>query len=125
MSQSLSHHIKQLQIPSGDKVYIKPDIPLKKIKNALKSYGDENIQPDETILLLDDTLFGSAKTGLLITEDALYIKGSFCEPIAVNLKDIASISHKARKLFINGKEAIDCAMPSKSMQLRNEYGGCE
>ena len=51
---------------SRNRVFIDPDIPTKKLVNARSKY----ITRDEPIIVLvDDTLFGSAKDGLAISEN--------------------------------------------------------
>ena len=50
----------------GKDIYIVPDIPEKKLNNALKSYGND-ISYESVLALYDDTLFGSASDGFLFT----------------------------------------------------------
>lgn len=114
MSGLISQRLSELQIPSDDKIYIYPNIPYKKIRNAINSYGYSNINHEQIIILVDDTLFGSAKNGIFITDDSIYIKNSFSNPIVIQLNDIKNISYNKSKLFINGNEVIDLSMPSKS-----------
>lgn len=114
MPNLLSQRLHELQIPSDDRVFIYPNIPLKKSKNAINSYGNSTLNHDQVIILIDETLFGSAKEGIFITNDSMYIKRSFIKPIVINFKDIRQIHHNSSKLFINGEEIIDCCMPSKS-----------
>jgi len=46
-------------------------IPSKKVNNAISTYATE-VQPKDVLLLYDDTVFGSAKDGFLLTADAVY-----------------------------------------------------
>ena len=46
-------------------------IPPKKLKNAIGSYATE-VSPEDVLLLYDNTVFGSAKEGLILTPDAVY-----------------------------------------------------
>lgn len=73
MAGKISQRLSELIIPSDDKIYIHPNIPYKKIRNAINSYGYSNINHEQIIILVDDTLFGSAKNGIFITEDSIYI----------------------------------------------------
>lgn len=59
-----------------DNVYARPDIPRKKLEAAIASYAP-GVSPDEVIVLLDDTVFGGAKEGLLVTNDGIYCKQKF------------------------------------------------
>ena len=66
---------------SGRPFYFRciPDIPEKKLSNAMASYGAQGgIRPDDVLVLCDCTLFGSAKEGFLLTADRLVsTTGSF------------------------------------------------
>lgn len=46
-------------------------IPPKKLKNAITSYATE-VSPEDVLLLYDNTVFGSAKEGLILTAEAVY-----------------------------------------------------
>ena len=46
-------------------------IPPKKLNNAIATYAPK-VSPEDVLLLYDDTVFGSAKEGLLLTADAVY-----------------------------------------------------
>ena len=48
-------------------------IPPKKLNNAIASYATQ-VPPEDVLLLFDNTVFGSAKDGLLLTPDAVYWK---------------------------------------------------
>ncbi len=54
----------------GKDIYIVPNIPEKKLNNALKSYGD-GLPYESVLALYDDTLFGSATDGLLFTGEKM------------------------------------------------------
>lgn len=61
-----------------DHIYFAPDIPDKKLQNAIGSYASDLTQAD-VLLLVDNTVFRSAKTGLLITADSIYYAATFGE----------------------------------------------
>ena len=65
-----------------DKLYVHPNIPAKKIRNALDSYV-HNVKPEDVMVLLDDTLFGSGSDGVVLTKKGLFIK-----PNNMNIKRI-------------------------------------
>ncbi len=54
----------------GNDIYIVPEIPEKKLNNALKSYG-KDVSPESVLALYDDTLFGSASDGFLFTGEKM------------------------------------------------------
>jgi ribosomal protein L40E len=80
---------------SRNRVFIDPDIPTKKLVNARSKY----ITRDEPIIVLvDDTLFGSAKDGLAISENYVYAKGTLGDIKSVKLSSIRSVSSQSNKL---------------------------
>ena len=68
-----------------------PGIPQKKVRNAIKSYAPDASE-SEVLLLLDTTVFGSAKDGLFLTSDALYAHPFLGKATKVSFKDIVSIT---------------------------------
>ncbi len=54
----------------GRDIYIVPNIPEKKLNNALKSYGHD-VSFKSILALYDDTLFGSASDGFLFTGEKM------------------------------------------------------
>lgn len=82
--------------PSFDrlKIHCKPNIPEKKINNALDTYVTEHIYLTDIILLVDETVFGSAKSGLLLTCDKFYYKKDFEKPVCGELQGISDITYK-------------------------------
>jgi len=78
---------------TATKFFFASNIPPKKLKNAIKAYASE-ISESEALLLLDTTLFGSAKDGLVITGDALFAHQPFGKPVKIAFKDIKTITLK-------------------------------
>ena len=68
-----------------------PTIPQKKVRNAIKSYAPDASE-SEVLLLLDTTVFGSAKDGLLLTSDALYAHPFLGKATKVLVKEIVNIT---------------------------------
>lgn len=52
-------------------LYISPDIPPKKLDNAIAAYA-RDVQPGYVLALYDQTVFGSAKDGILFLGDRMY-----------------------------------------------------
>lgn len=78
-----------------NRVFVAPDIPAKKLVNAQSKY----ITRDEPIVvLIDDTLFGSAKDGLAISENYVYAKGTLGDIKSVKISSIRSVSSQSNKL---------------------------
>ena len=87
-----------------DRIYAHPHIPEKKLQGAISSYAPK-IQPTAVLVLLDDTLFGGAKEGLLITSDAIYYKQKFENAKRIPFSAIKNVEpgHGGRVL-VNGRE---------------------
>lgn len=84
------------------------EIPNKKLENAILSYA-KNLEPKSVVALVDDTLFGSAKNGLIFSDDALYAKEFLGEPKSIKYDEISKIYSQNRTLFINDEKFIDFA----------------
>ena len=68
-------------------IYCYPKIPREKVENALTSYAaGSGIQPEAVLILCDDTFFGRADKGFLITENQL-----ISEAGCFTLKDIQEV----------------------------------
>ncbi|MCA7024937.1 MULTISPECIES: DnaJ domain-containing protein [Stenotrophomonas] len=87
-----------------DNVYARPKIPLKKLEGAISSYA-LSVAPRDVLVLLDDTVFGGAKEGLLVTGDAIYCKQKFETPRRMLFRDIRLVdSGPDSRVMINGSE---------------------
>lgn len=85
----------------SDKVYVRPHIPAKKLQSAVNAYGN-GLSTEDVIILVDDTAFGSAKDGILITDKSIYIK-IFTEALrAYEWEAVESIDIEKRTIYING-----------------------
>ncbi|WP_404343040.1 hypothetical protein [Vreelandella venusta] len=80
-----------------DKVFVKPKIPAKKLLNAL-SYAP-GVNPDDVLILVDDTVFGGAKDGFLVTQEAI-----FCHELMTPKKQISL--HNIKEICIGEKTQI-------------------
>lgn len=93
-----------------DNVYARPKIPRKKLEGAISSYA-LSVSPRDVLVLLDDTLFGGAKEGLLVTGDEIYCKQKFDAPRRMLLRDIRLVhSGSGSRIMINGSEFFKCAV---------------
>ena len=75
---SVENYIKNNIKNAGDKVYVVPEIPEKKLNNAITAIAP-NVNPEYVLAIIDSTLFGSAKEGLIFTGEGIYKKYSFEE----------------------------------------------
>ncbi len=71
-------------------IFFAPDIPPKKLKNALEVYAGDAVF-EEVLVLIDSTVFGSAKEGALITTQKLYAHNLWDNPLKFSWKEVESI----------------------------------
>ncbi|MDR7016091.1 hypothetical protein [Acinetobacter sp. 3657] len=64
------------QLIHDPNVYLAPHIPEQKLQGAA-SYLPVSVVLSDVLMLIDDTVFGSAKAGLCLTERGIYTKESF------------------------------------------------
>ena len=83
------------------RLFVAPNIPTKKLLNALESYGG-GLARTQVLALVDETVLGSGKDGLLLTNEELRTKAAFSIPHVFKLDGIR-VSAKGRTLFINGE----------------------
>ena len=90
----------------GDgKIFFHPRIPEQKLLNALKAYATR-ISPEDVLVLLDDTLMGGAKEGMILTRDHVFFHEFLTDPITRNMSAIESISAKEDVLYINNQRVF-------------------
>lgn len=87
----------------SDNVYVAPNIPPSKLYAAINSYG-KDIQSEQVLVLIDDTVFGSAKDGLVITDSVIAMKFMMESPKVFHWKFLESVAIAKKKLFFNGRE---------------------
>ncbi len=97
-------------------IYIKPNIPLDKARNAIKSYARE-LSYDDIIILVDDTIFGNCTVGIAISNDFFISKEIFLDRNIFNLNDINDIyveSFVNSAIFIDDKKVITLSQPKRN-----------
>jgi len=70
---SVENYIKMNVVNVCDKVYVVPEIPEKKLNNAISAIAP-NVNPEYVLAIADSTLLGSAKEGIVFTGDSMYLK---------------------------------------------------
>jgi len=94
------------------RIYLQPEIPLKKFKKAHSSYlGDCELE--DVLLFIDNTFMGSGKDGLAITGTRILEKEIIEDGTYLDLKDIEKIEAHKLKVFINDEEFTDLQMLDK------------
>lgn len=90
-------------------VYRAPEIPLDKLSNALSKYG--NISSQEKVLaLIDTSLWGDAKDGILLTDRKIVWKPGFSSPEFVNYSELNwPTIWKVSKLLLSDRDEAKLA----------------
>lgn len=85
---------------------IAPNIPEKKLNNAVKAF-DYSGSVTHVIALFDNTLFGSGKEGLLFSGEQLIHRATFGEPTKVPYASIEKVMHIAEPKDGKSDKLID------------------
>lgn len=100
LSSYIHNNPNTATLNQDDAVYIAPNIPQGKLHGALSSFVPAGTNPNDVLLLIDDTVFGSAKEGLALTSTHLYCKQIMDTPKQFLLTTIQSIHFGTG--FLNG-----------------------
>ncbi|MDR2461306.1 MAG: hypothetical protein LBE38_11120 [Deltaproteobacteria bacterium] len=121
--RSLEAEFRASNVKNIEKYYFKPNIPQKKLANAIGKYA-QNADPNDVLLLFDDTTFGSADQGFLLTSNCLYIHDYQNTKMAAFPRDqIHSLKFKNDKLLVNGYFKIPhFSISPNETYWRNVYG---
>ncbi|MCK3655080.1 hypothetical protein A4G19_04655 [Pasteurellaceae bacterium Macca] len=103
------------------KIYLYPKVPKDKAKNVINAFNSKFIQEYSDIeVLIDGTLFGSAKKGIVITNKIIAIRTLNNDNIEYKLSEIKEIYVKKgildSKLFINGVKVAELTQPYASLK---------
>ncbi|MEL0659859.1 hypothetical protein V6255_11995 [Psychromonas arctica] len=106
--QNINTYIKEnIKSVSVKNVFVAPEIPEKKLNNAAKSF-DLTDNFNSIIAIFDNTVFGSAKDGIVFTGEKAVYKTSFSDPIDLIYSEFESVNH-IEKVIVNdnGKNKTD------------------
>jgi hypothetical protein len=102
-----------------NKFHFWPNIPRKKLDNVLKSYA-EGVQPSQVLLLVDNTVFGSAKDGAVLTPNQMIAHNPMEDPVRISLKDIKRVSLAeglVSNIHINDSRFLEMSIPEKQPMM--------
>lgn len=119
---NIQERIQQSQwvslLRGSDNIYFSPDIPHKKLQGAM-SYLPYGVSPNDVLMLIDDTVFGSAKAGMCLTVKGLFYKASFEDEQAYLFEHIqqveADIGILTSSILINGRDELNFSQLDKSV----------
>ncbi len=72
------------------------DINHRKAAKAIAKYGDSDLDTDDVLLLIDNTIVRSAKQGMFITDDRLFAYSEISGKYSIRLTDIKTIKLEIR-----------------------------
>lgn len=106
-----------------DYIFFFDQIPPKKLQNVLRSYA--RVQRDERpLVLVDNTTFGSARDGALLTDCRMYVHNMQEQPSICDLsamRTLLFVEGLTSKLYVNDISFLEINFPSKqSMHLFTE-----
>ncbi len=103
-------------------LYVVPDVPADKRRNALQDYADE-MTSDEVFALYDATLMGNAKDGALFAADRFVFQNSDLESAqTVRYRDLVGVTVK-RRLLGGRKVQLDINRGRATFQLTMDFSG--
>ncbi|MBJ9738765.1 J domain-containing protein [Acinetobacter oleivorans] len=119
---SISDRIQQSQwvplLRDSDNIYFSPGIPNKKLQGAM-TYLPHGVSPNDILMLIDDTVFGSAKVGMCLTAKGIFYKASFEDEQAYLFEHIqrieAHIGMITSSILINGQDELNFTQLDKGM----------
>ena len=76
-------------LPNDTRLFVK-DIPIRKREKAWRSMNVRE-EADAICLLYDDTIFGSASEGLVVTNEAVYFKNIMEHPVRLRLDRVKAV----------------------------------
>lgn len=101
-SEKLGFLCSQLKL---DGVFPAPGIPKEKVASALKVH-DLGIQGKDVLLLVDDTLLGGGRDGLIITDTLIAAKEIMQAPRFFYWDEVEEISIKKKTVYCNGRPLV-------------------
>ena len=78
------------------KVFISPNIPEKKLNNAIAAYA-KDVVPNYVLGIVDTTLFGGAKEGFLFTGNKMYY-ADMNNKLSFDLELISGLSNESYEI---------------------------
>ena len=99
-------------LPSDSKLFVS-DIPFKKRAKAWRSMNVRE-EEDSICLLYDDTVFGSASEGLVVTNEAVYFKNIMEHPVRLRLDKVGEVKLVKDNLMSISGYGCECHMLEKN-----------
>lgn len=96
-----------------------------KQRNLISVYGYDKINQNSLLFFYDNTVFGSAKDGFVVTKDYFCNRNSFSSPVVIPIKEIQKISVRGSDIYINDTIRVDIALCKlESQEIMNILTFC-
>lgn len=80
-----------------------------KQRKLMSVYGFKTVSENNALFFYDNTIFGGAKEGFVLTNNALCYKNILASPCVVDINTIKSLTVKESHICINNAEEIECS----------------
>lgn len=88
-----------------DAIFFRPNIPSRKLGGAIRTYAP-GVSGDEVLVLVDNTVFGGAGDGMIITPSCFIGRDIGEAPVRVEIASVREVRLEegilSRKIWING-----------------------
>lgn len=95
-----------------EQTFCKPNVPNKKAANAIEKYA-KGIDINDIIVLVDDTAFGSARDGFVLSVQGLYGHEIFSDACIISLDKIDNIYSIGKDIYVNNEKFISLSLMNK------------
>lgn len=112
-------HAAEMAIFFPEKTFFPPDIPEKKLSNAISKYAS-SVDPNRVLALHDDTMFGNSKEGFIITDAGFYLQAATGSPVSLSFSKIISVTLEKKKTEKEDKEGNPVYEKSATLELEGE-----
>ena len=121
----IKENIKDID-SKGNSIYIAPDIPDKKMDNALKAFKYDESLKNYILAIYDDTTFGSVKEGIIFTgKKFIHSKdGSITEFAYEDLISVIYVKERAKSSGVSSDDILTAVVPIAGLAkkaLSNNY----
>ena len=99
-------------LAGAEKTWMAPDIPGKKARSAIAAYA-HRVREGDILFLFDETVFGSADRGLILTETHIHVKALFEPPASYAFTTMKKVGAAQSVIMVDGRLIIDLALAQK------------
>jgi len=102
---------------SSSRVFFAPDIPRSKLEGAMVRYG-HGLDWSDVVILIDDTIFGGAKEGGLITQHEMRVQEKGASVRRIEYDQIEKLWSSENAIFVNESQKVGQFVLQSQQELR-------